>query len=104
MSVVRHNVPLVGETRRVKMRTVKMAQYKLHFVNAHMYDRGSELYYRIGERNGYKALDLYQRCEKCMCDGGTCPYDHFVMCVDAGLTTGEAYEMVKAIRNVLNFV
>ena len=86
------------------MRTIQKARYNLQFVNAHMYERGSVFYYRIGERNGYKTLDLYQRCEECMLDGHTCHHDHFVMCVDAGLTTGEVYEMVKGIRNVLDFV
>lgn len=86
------------------MRTVKNVQHQLNFVNMHMYERGSEFYYRIGQRNNYKALDMYQRCDKCMCSGDTCYHDHLVMCVDAGLTTGEVYEMVIGMSNVLNFV
>lgn len=86
------------------MRTLKEAKRKLEYVNMDMYARGSEFYYKIGERNECKALDLYQRCDKCMCNGGTCRSDTFVNYVDAGLTTGEVYEMVKGISNVLALV
>lgn len=85
-------------------RTVEQAREYINSVNLHLYESGNHNYYSVNCRNGYKALDKYRCCDACVEKRrkGTwviCNHDTLVENVGC-YTTGELYEVAKALRNL----
>lgn len=80
------------------MRTIKGVMSYIESVNVILENKGSALRYRLGLRNGYKCIDKCALIPDMRGDY----YLQIIECVRSGLTTGEAYDIVYSLHNLLS--
>lgn len=84
------------------MRTIKDCERLVNGLNAYMFEDGNQFYFKIGYRNGYKALDRMCRCKECSEKQNNglnvvCNRDTLVENVGC-YTTGELFEVLRVMN------